>query len=678
MRGQQIVVLANNDFAQDFGCGRITSKAHLIRHLCRTNDVLYVESTGMRGVTASRRHVLKIITKLKQFRGGLRQVDSSLWVGTPLIFPSSNRWLAPCNKALAQIWFAWALKQLGWQHIILWNFHPTFHRLLNSMPRTLEIYSCVDDHAAFKGVDAASIRTAEHALAKRADLVLATADALYSRLEVVNPNTHRFPHGVNLEHFRKALIPGDGPAEIAALPHPRVGYIGLLSRDHVDIELLCGIAARLPNWPFVFIGDQYSAEIAPLRRFSNVHLLGPRPFSRLPDYLQGIDICIIPHRLHELNISCNPLKLREYLAAGRPVVATPIPEISRYCPPVLSAADAEGFVSALESAAQPLVLAEREKLSALVAGESWESRFSWLDNEVQRLLTQKLKRRQRVPSATDVVWPERSPLLGVDFSVCSMDETLTQVAEFIARGRPAHIVSINVDNLIKAVHQPEYGAVVRRADIVLADGKPVIWASKLLRTGLREKVSGSDLIIELSSVAAASGFGIFLLGGMGEVANQAADRLRVRFPGLRIVGAISPPCGAWTAAIDRELVSAVRNSGARLLFVALGTPRQELWIDKQLAALGPIVAIGIGAGLDFVAGAQQRAPYWLQAGGLEWLYRLCQNPRRLWRRYLIDDARFIGWVASELAGRWWRWVVFRDRVPTWSKVIDTTLPPHVS
>jgi N-acetylglucosaminyldiphosphoundecaprenol N-acetyl-beta-D-mannosaminyltransferase len=176
----------------------------------------------------------------------------------------------------------------------------------------------------------------------------------------------------------------------------------------------------------------------------------------------------------------------------------------------------------------------------------------------------------------------------------------------------------------------------------LADGMPVVWASRLLGARVPEKVSGSDLVLPLMKLAAARAWRVYFVGGAEGVAATAAQALRRQIPDLEVVGAEGPRIDPAEPASSREeLLARVQRARPDLVLVALGNPKQELWIDEVRDALRPSVLVAVGAGLDFVAGVVRRAPRWISAVGLEWLYRLTREPRRLWRRYLLRDPRFI-------------------------------------
>jgi N-acetylglucosaminyldiphosphoundecaprenol N-acetyl-beta-D-mannosaminyltransferase len=217
------------------------------------------------------------------------------------------------------------------------------------------------------------------------------------------------------------------------------------------------------------------------------------------------------------------------------------------------------------------------------------------------------------------------------------------VEALIRSRRGGFVVTPNVDHVVIADRRADFRDAYAAADLSLADGKPIVWASRLLGTPLPEKVSGSDLVLPLMERAAARGWRVFLLGAGPGVADAAAERLR-RNLGVNVVGAAAPFVRVAPGEADPEgdaAVEAVRAARPDIVLVAFGAPKQELWMHRRRAALAPAVLLGIGASLDFVAGRVRRAPRWLSQAGLEWAWRLLREPRRLWRRYLVDDPRFV-------------------------------------
>ncbi len=209
----------------------------------------------------------------------------------------------------------------------------------------------------------------------------------------------------------------------------------------------------------------------------------------------------------------------------------------------------------------------------------------------------------------------------------------------------------NVDHLMQYRRNPTYRSACDAASLRLADGMPIVWASRLLGRPLPARVAGSDLLPALCQTAAARGYTVFLLGGAAGVSERAATRLRTRFPRLRIAGLHAPP-ERFTpddGAAALAAVAAVNAVKPALLFVGLGAPKQELWVHRYWHRLDATVAVCCGAAIDYAAGARIRAPLWMQRAGLEWVWRLAREPGRLWRRYLVQDAAFLGIFLKE----WW-------------------------
>jgi N-acetylglucosaminyldiphosphoundecaprenol N-acetyl-beta-D-mannosaminyltransferase len=224
-------------------------------------------------------------------------------------------------------------------------------------------------------------------------------------------------------------------------------------------------------------------------------------------------------------------------------------------------------------------------------------------------------------------------------------EALEKIAELVERRRGGAVFTPNVDHVVKAERHPDFRRAYSHADLCLADGMPLMWASRLLGSPLPEKVSGSDLMLPLMRLAAERRWRVYLLGGAPGVAEKAAEKL-TRELGVAIVGTDSPIVGA-DGSDDRseQTLERLTAASADLVLVAFGAPKQELWIDRFANRIGPIVAIGVGGSLDFVAGQVRRAPAWMSRTGLEWMFRLLQEPRRMWRRYLVEDPAFIAIVA---------------------------------
>lgn len=237
----------------------------------------------------------------------------------------------------------------------------------------------------------------------------------------------------------------------------------------------------------------------------------------------------------------------------------------------------------------------------------------------------------------------------VPFDPITRLDAVDAIDRLIGGQRGGYVVTPNIDHIVMAQHNAALRAVYTNAALSLPDGQPVVWITRLLGTPVPERVSGSDLIDPLMAMAAARQYPVFFFGAQPAVSEEAARRLTLRHPGLAIVGRDTSMWRAddTTPPDQSPVVRAIHASGARLVVLALGCPKQEMWMARHAAALAPAVAIGLGASLDFVAGVVKRAPAWVSAAGLEWAYRLAQEPGRLAYRYLVRDPLIIPIVARQ-------------------------------
>jgi N-acetylglucosaminyldiphosphoundecaprenol N-acetyl-beta-D-mannosaminyltransferase len=212
---------------------------------------------------------------------------------------------------------------------------------------------------------------------------------------------------------------------------------------------------------------------------------------------------------------------------------------------------------------------------------------------------------------------------------------------FVADGRSHQIVTVNADFIRLARKDADYRSLLNGADLAVADGMPIVWLSRLRGTPLPARIAGLELVEESCRIAARADIGVFLLGAAEGVAEAAGRRLAERHPGLRIAGTYAPPFGAWPADEVVRMADAIRAAGRCVLFVAFGAPRQDKFIQANLPVLDVPIAMGVGCAFDLLAGDLRRAPSWMRRTGLEWLWRLAQEPGRLWRRYLLEDGPLV-------------------------------------
>ena len=222
----------------------------------------------------------------------------------------------------------------------------------------------------------------------------------------------------------------------------------------------------------------------------------------------------------------------------------------------------------------------------------------------------------------------------------TMDETLQRIDELIQENRNAFVVTPNVDHIIQLERGGELVEAYKQADLILTDGKPLIWISKWYGTPIKEKISGSDLFPRLCKLASERGYSMFFLGAAEGVAEKAATNLMRKYPGLQVVGTYSPPKGFETDKTEMDKIQKmIRDAKPHILIVALGCPKQEFFILHNRNVLGVPLSLGLGASIDFEAGNIKRAPKWMADHGLEWVYRITQDPKRLAKRYLVDDIK---------------------------------------
>lgn len=247
---------------------------------------------------------------------------------------------------------------------------------------------------------------------------------------------------------------------------------------------------------------------------------------------------------------------------------------------------------------------------------------------------------------------ERVNVGGIGIDNVSMAEALKAIEELVAARKPCYVTSPNVDILIRYRRDREFARYYDEDALCLADGVPIMWAAKFLGTPLKEKISGSDLVPKVCELANRKGYKIFFMGGRPGAADAAKAKLLETLKDIKIVGTYAPPFGFERDAAElQKIADMVKAAKPDILFVGLGAPKQELWIKRYHEELGVPVSMGVGVTFEFIAGIVKRAPVWMQKVGLEWFWRLCMEPGRLWKRYLIDDTQFFGIILQQKFGR---------------------------
>jgi N-acetylglucosaminyldiphosphoundecaprenol N-acetyl-beta-D-mannosaminyltransferase len=231
-----------------------------------------------------------------------------------------------------------------------------------------------------------------------------------------------------------------------------------------------------------------------------------------------------------------------------------------------------------------------------------------------------------------------------------MSSAVSQILDAARRAQKGIVVTPNVDHIVMLQDDADMRRIYKGALFRYADGMPIVWLSKLVkRNPLPERVAGSDLLIALCEKSAGTGLALYFMGGNPGVADKAADKLRKHYDGLNIVGTWCPPMGFEHDPDESErIITDINSRNVAILFIGVGAPKQEKWADAHIDRLkvGPILCVG--ASFDFAAGTTKRAPKWIQKIGFEWVWRLASDPGRLWKRYLVQDSRFLPLALKEI------------------------------
>lgn len=236
----------------------------------------------------------------------------------------------------------------------------------------------------------------------------------------------------------------------------------------------------------------------------------------------------------------------------------------------------------------------------------------------------------------------RMKFMNTEIDNLTMEETLQAVDQLIQEDKSSYVVTPNVDHIVQLETSKELQDVYNNASLILTDGKPLLWIAKWYGTPIKEKLSGSDLFPLLCDMAAKKGYRMFFLGAAEGVAAKAAKNLAKRYKGLQVVGTYSPPFGFENNEDEmNKIKEMIKGAKPHILVVGLGCPKQEKFMYHHCKELGVPISFGLGASLDFEAGNVKRAPKWMANHGLEWLFRITQDPRRMAKRYLVDDRKII-------------------------------------
>jgi glycosyltransferase involved in cell wall biosynthesis len=370
--GPESVVLY---FGNDWFAENRTSSHQLARQLAKKCRVFYIECPGWRAPRGSKRDLKKVFVKLWRFLRGTREVESGIRLRTLFQIPfhrfAAVRWF---NRRMIRTTLAWMAWRHGIKDPVSWFHVPHVPFLVGELGERLAVYYCIDDYSAYPGVHPETVRKMDADTTQKADVVFIASDTLLAEKQQLNPNTHVSPHGVEYDHFAKAQEPTlPVPADVAHLKGPVVGFFGLIE-SFVDLDLINWLAEQRPEWQFLFLGRvAVPAESLPKR--SNVHFIGQRPYAELPAYAKRFDACVIPYRAGAWSFHANPIKLREYLATGKPIVSVDTPQVRKFEDVVEVATDRDEFLARLDKVlAGPSAPEDIARRMNRVASSSWSAR----------------------------------------------------------------------------------------------------------------------------------------------------------------------------------------------------------------------------------------------------------------------------------------------------------------
>lgn len=387
IRGRNIICLASS-----WGIDP-TSKHQVMRRLAAENEVLWVNYHGSRLPRPTTHDLLHSLCTLRSAARGSRRVSTGVTTITPMLVPvPSSPTIRGINRKMILHQIRRAMRSWPNRPVQVWSFAPDVADLIGCFDEEVVIYYCVDEFSEFAGYDGDLIRRLERELIGKSDIVLTSAEGLYEARKHLHPRTHLIRHGVDVDHFARAVTADTRILNpLVDLPRPVVGFFGLIS-DWFDMDLMRELADLRPSWSFVLIGAA-ARDVSALEGRPNVHLTGRVSYDELPDYCRGFDVAVIPFVVNELTRHVNPIKLREYLAAGLPVVSTPLPEVRTYSPHVRVAGSAEAFANACQEAVVSDSPERRRWRAAFVAEEGWDRRVEEISELVMSACRQEAPAR---------------------------------------------------------------------------------------------------------------------------------------------------------------------------------------------------------------------------------------------------------------------------------------------
>ncbi len=371
-------------FGNDWFAENRTSSHHVAERLGKNHPLLYIETPGVRAPQATGRDFKKLFRKLKQAVELPKQVGPHMWVMTMPQIPFRGLPGVPLlNRYFSRFLVKRAARYLGFHNPVYWFVVPHATVALDDRRDTFVVYYCIDDYAAFPGVDATSMQAMDDALTRRANQLFVSSEKLLPSKKELNPTATHSPHGVDVELFGKAqAAETEIPAAIQDIQHPVIGYFGSIS-NWTDLELITYIADQKPEWTILLIGHS-SVDVSELQARKNIRLIPPQPYRTLPNWAKAFDATIIPYRMNRQILHASPLKLREYLATGKPVISTWTPDVEKFGDVVRIAREHPEFLEQIEKALGEETDQAKAFRLASVQDSSWENRVDAVIHRVNQ------------------------------------------------------------------------------------------------------------------------------------------------------------------------------------------------------------------------------------------------------------------------------------------------------
>ena len=376
-------------FGNDWSAENRTSSHHIARRLIKHYRVIYVECPGLRAPKGNARDIKKIFSKLSKCLGRPRPIDERSYVYTLFQIPfhrfalirKLNRWLIV--RSLRSL-----CRKLKIQQPILWFVLPHLAMVLGRLDESFAVYYCTDDYSSMPGVNRDMIQEMDHQMTEKCDVVFCSAQPLVDSKKMFADKVHLSRHGVDFDHFHQVQSASLVIAkDVASLKHPVIGFFGLME-NWVDLGMVRYAAQKRPDWTFLMIG-RLAVEHNPCQGLANVHFIGSRPYEVLPSYAKVFDAAVIPCVTNELIYNFNPLKLREYLAMGKPIVSTAYPEVEVFKDIVEIAHSKEEFVEKIEHALKTDNPEKMRMRIDSVRDWSWDHRFEDVISTVNKYFEKK-------------------------------------------------------------------------------------------------------------------------------------------------------------------------------------------------------------------------------------------------------------------------------------------------